>query len=121
MSDRTYGYRIHAALVGLLILVCACTTAREVPLGGDGPGPALQSGDVVTIVTKDGRKLSFTVERLEPDAIVGSATRVPLAEIARVEVERVDPAKTAVVAIGTPLVMVLSTMVVISAFLFIAL
>ena len=113
--------RTAAALVGLLSLLGACTTAREVPLSGSTAPTSLAAGDDVTIVTKDGRKLSFTVERVEADAILGGDTRVPIAEIARVEVERVSPAKTAIVVIATPLVLVISTMVTISAFLVIAL
>jgi hypothetical protein len=113
--------RTAAAMVGRLFVLGACTTAQEVPLSGSNASPSLAAGDDVTIVTKDGRKLSFTVEQVEADAIVGADTRVPVAEIARVEVERVSPAKTAIVVIGTPLVLVISTMVTISAFLVIAL
>jgi hypothetical protein len=113
--------RTAAALVGLLLLLGACTTAQEVPLSGGTAPTSLTAGDDVTIVTKDGRKLSFTVEQVEADAILGAHTRVPVAEIARVEVERVSPAKTAIVVIATPLVLVISTMVTISAFLVIAL
>ena len=110
-----------AALLGLSLLLGACTTAHEVPLTGDATPPSLAAGDEVTIVTKDGRKLTFTVEQVAAGAIIGDGTQVQIAEIARMEVARVDPAKTAVAVTATPLVMIFSTLVVLSVFLAIAL
>lgn len=52
------------------------------------------------IVTTDGRQLEFAVQRFEVDAVVGPDERVPFDQIATIEVERPDKAKTATAVVG---------------------
>jgi hypothetical protein len=51
-------------------------------------------------VTTDGRRLEFTLARVDPDALVGPSERVPFDQIATLEVERPDKAKTAAAVAG---------------------
>jgi hypothetical protein len=84
------------AVFGLLVLTIAgCTSSYDVPLGAGGAKPEVSAGEEVKIVTTDGRRLEFTVQRVDADAVVGPDERVPFAQIASLEVERPDKAKTA--------------------------
>jgi hypothetical protein len=89
------------AVSGLLVLmVTGCTSSYDVPLGAPGGRPEVSAGEPVQIVTTDGRRLEFTVARVDPDALVGPSERVPFDQIATLEVERPDQAKTAAAVVG---------------------
>jgi hypothetical protein len=89
------------AVSGLLVLaVAGCTSSYDVPLSAPGGRPEVSAGKPVKIVTTDGRRLEFTVQRVDADAVVGPDERVPFDQIATLEVERPDKAKTAAAVVG---------------------
>ena len=102
---------IAATLLAVLVgLSTACTTTR--PIVADPSGEqirlALKLGDTVHLVTKGGATHSFEVAALDATSLVGNAVKisgggsdavgarieVPYAEIAQIDVRRVDGLKT---------------------------
>ena len=70
------------AAVVLAAFVASCTTTRPVDLADPaGFAEDVRPGTWVTVVTHDGRELTFEVVRVEPDALVGAEERVPRDEI----------------------------------------
>lgn len=66
----------------------------------------LKIGDTVEVVTVDARKLRFTIEAIEADALVGKEVRVPKSDIRIVSVKQFDAGKTAVAGVGSVAVIV---------------
>lgn len=103
------------ALVWVLVVVMTgCTTTRTADSDAGTGEPVVAVGDEVRVVTKDGRKLEFTVDKVEGRVLVGHSgstgtsrvslpteIRLPFDEIARIEVKEFDGWKTAGLVTGT--------------------
>jgi hypothetical protein len=101
---------------GLALLIClstACTTMR--PITADASGEKvrqeLKAGDTVHVLTKSGANHSFNVTEIGATSLVGKTVRmigvgspdtwgspieIPYADIAQIEVRRVEGLKTAI-------------------------
>jgi len=85
--------RVVALLTLATFLTTGCTTLQPVALNQSGTSiarPDVKSGESVVVTKKDGSKQSFTVLKVEDDALVGHDTRVPYADISSLEVKRAD-------------------------------
>jgi hypothetical protein len=72
-----------------------CTSLQAVSVGDNPPQTLpVAVGQSVRITTKDGRKESFKVTAVEPDALVGQKVRVRYEEIAVLEVRQNDQGKS---------------------------
>lgn len=104
------------ALVWLLILAFSgCTSMRTVERTDDERAPAVEVGDRVRVVTRDGRELEFTVTRIDGDVLVGNGSRnrargtgadefrIPFQDVALVQVESFDGWRTAGLVAGSAL------------------
>jgi len=98
----------------LLVTLTGCTTTRTADSGGGSGEPVVAVGDRVRVVTHDGRKLEFTVDKVEDRVLIGHSgstgtsrvslpedVRLPFDEIARIEVKEFDGWKTAGLVAGT--------------------
>lgn len=101
------------------LLICAlagCTSMRTVDRGtDDSTPPAVEVGDRVRVVTRDGRELEFTVTRIDGDVLVGGKSknqargtepgeiRMPFQDVALVQVESFDGWRTAGLVAGSAL------------------
>ncbi|HEY4645746.1 MAG TPA: hypothetical protein VIH25_05645 [Steroidobacteraceae bacterium] len=93
--------RVIALIVTLNFILTACTSLQGVPLPGpDQPSatPAVKVGETVEVTTRAGEKLRFKVTSVETDALVGEEVRVAYADMASLQVERSDGARTGVAA-----------------------
>ena len=89
------------AVLLLASFVVACTTTRTIDVGTPSAfAEEVHPGDRVAITTRDGQELAFEVVRVEEDALVGATERVQRDEIAKLEVTRLSPARTAGLAAG---------------------
>jgi hypothetical protein len=94
-------FRQGTAMLVLASFVVACTTTQPIDLGAPTPlAEEVRPGDEVAITTRDGRKLTFEVVRVEDDALIGATERVERDEIAELEVTRFSPLRTAGLAGG---------------------
>lgn len=113
MTRKTWSRNV---LIWLLIFVLAgCTSMRTVDRGTDESTPAVEVGDRVRVVTRDGRELEFTVTRIEGDELAGSYSRtqardtgtgdlhIPFQDVALVQVESFDGWRTAGLVAGSAL------------------
>ena len=112
---RDHGTRSIATTL-LTIIAClstACTTLRpiEADTTGEKIREALKPGDTVHVLTKSGASRSFDVTEIAATSLVGKTVRmlgagssdgwgapveIPYADIAQIEVRRVQGLKTAV-------------------------
>jgi uncharacterized protein YcfL len=85
--------RAAALLTVAAFLTTGCTSMQAVPLTAGAQGvarPDVKSGESVVVTKKDGTKQSFTVLKVEDDALVGHNTRVPYTDMSSLEVKRAD-------------------------------
>ena len=85
--------RAAALLAVAVFLTTGCTSLQAVPLTQGAQGmsrPDVKSGESVVVTKKDGTKQSFTVLKVEDDALVGHNTRVPYTDMSSLEVKRAD-------------------------------
>ena len=105
-------------LAALVCLSTGCTTMRPIvaDTSGDKLREALKPGDTVHVLTKSGASRSFQVTEVGATSLVGKTVRMlgvgssdgwgspiemPYADIAQIEVRRVEGLKTAlIVALG---------------------
>lgn len=96
-----------AAFLVLASLLVACTSSRTIDVGAPSAlAEEVHPGDQVAITTREGQELQFEVVRVERDALVGTTERVSLDDIAQLEVTRLSPARTAGLAGGSMLLVV---------------
>ena len=102
----------------ILVLIAAiafsgCTTMR--PVNGEATDLAetARAGDRMVIYEKSGRIVDMTYSHLDGDRIVGSTgsnghapVEVAIADVQRLEIEKIDGAKTTLAIIGGTIVVV---------------
>jgi hypothetical protein len=100
----------RSTALAVALMLAACTSPRTVPLevgrAPEGVGP----GDTVMVTTVRDQKLQFEVVRVDADALVGEDVRVAFEEIAALEVEQTDPAKTGGAIFGGVAVVVIGAL-----------
>jgi hypothetical protein len=94
--------RAVALLSLAAFLTTGCTSLQPVALSSSGTSiarPDVKSGESVVVTKKDGTRQTFTVLKVEDDALVGHNTRVAYADISSLEVKRADASgsKTALI------------------------
>ena len=85
--------RAVALLSVFAFLSTGCTSLQPVALTPSGTSvarPDVKSGESVVVTKKDGTKQTFTVLKVEDDALVGHNTRVPYTDMSSLEVKRAD-------------------------------
>jgi hypothetical protein len=78
-------------------LATGCTSLQPVALNSSGTAaarPDVKSGESVVVTKKDGTKQTFTVLKVEDDALVGHNTRVAYSDMSALEVKRSDGTTT---------------------------
>src|SRR4051812_19492579 len=88
--------RAAALLTLAAFLSTGCTTLQPValtPSGNSVARPDVKAGESVVVTKKDGSKQSFSVLKVEDDALVGRNTRIAYADIGSLEVKRADGSK----------------------------
>jgi hypothetical protein len=102
-------------MTGVSVLFTGCVSMRDVPLPAPGPPGqtvAVKVGDKVQVQTKSGETFVFRVTAVESEALagksepVGKEMRVKYQDIASLQVERVDVARTSLAGVGTVLIIV---------------
>ena len=114
---RVHRGRCHAGcwLVVVAMLGGGCTTLESSGLPPEElrssirNGSLVETGDQVSVVTRDGREHTFTVSRIEGDAIVGGTeggaeVTIPVEDVVTLRKRRVDAVRTTVAAVGGYLV-----------------
>jgi hypothetical protein len=94
--------RLQRCLAGLVAcaFLNACTTMRPVATADLAKLPSIvKAGDDVACTLRDGSHLAFKVAAIEPEALVGASRRVPVADIAQLEIKRIDAGKTVVLCV----------------------
>jgi hypothetical protein len=86
MKIRTWN-RAVSLLVAVAYLA-GCASLQNVPLSQSVIHPEVAVGESVVVTTKTGEKKSFTVTAVENEALVGTNSRVPYSEMARLDVKR---------------------------------
>jgi len=85
--------RAIALLSVFAFLSTGCTSLQPVALNQSATSvarPDVKSGESVVVTKKDGTKQTFTVLKVEDDALVGHNTRVAYADMSSLEVKRAD-------------------------------
>jgi len=85
--------RAIALLSVFAFLSTGCASLQPVALNQSGTSvarPDVKSGESVVVTKKDGTKQTFTVLKVEDDALVGHNTRVAYADMSSLEVKRAD-------------------------------
>jgi|KBSMisStaDraftv2_1062788.scaffolds.fasta_scaffold151532_2 hypothetical protein len=88
--------RAIALLSVFAFLSTGCTSLQPVALNPSGTTvarPDVKSGESVVVTRKDGTRQTFTVLKVEDDALVGHNTRVPYTDMSSLEVKRADGSK----------------------------
>ena len=100
-----------ALVLSLTLLFTGCTSLQSVPLTGPSALTAyIHPGDFVQAQTKDGQSQSFKVTALESDALVGRNVHIKYADLATLQVRRIDNTKTTwVVILGVVVVLLAAT------------
>jgi predicted small secreted protein len=114
MKTRDSMKRAPVCVLVLALALTGCTTTRSADVDSADGKLAVAAGDRVRVVTHDGRKLKFTVDKVEGRVLVGhqgskdgnrvslpEEIRLPFDEIAEIEVKELDGWKSAGVAAGT--------------------
>ena len=97
----------HCWRLAVLALVAGCTTMKELPTAGQGYAGRLKTGDHIVVYETTGRVLDLRFVRLDGDRLFGSlakdgreAVEVRVADIEKIEVERVAAGRTAGLVLG---------------------
>ena len=98
MERTVLGGRWISMLLVISIFTASCTSMKPVKL--DQVQTGLKQGDVVKVVTKDGRTFELEIVSVTPEAIVGKDQRIEFADIMRVEKRGIDAGKTAALGAG---------------------
>lgn len=82
-------------------LLSACTTVQQVQ-SADLPQLAslVQVNDTVTCTLRDGSTATIKVTSVEHDALVGANQRMPIADITRAEIKRLDTTKSVLLGLA---------------------
>lgn len=82
-------------------LLSACTTVQQVQ-SADLPQLAslVEVNDTVTCTLRDGSTATIKVTSVEHDALVGANQRVPLSDITRAEIKRMDTTKSVLLGLA---------------------
>ena len=111
--------RCHAGcrLVVVAMLAGGCTILESSRLPPEElrslirDGSLVETGDQVSVVTRDGREHTFTVSRVEADAIAGGTeggaeVTISIDDVVALRKRRIDAVRTAAAAVGGYLVVV---------------
>lgn len=90
-----------AAILALCFLLEACTTNRTVA-GPDMERVArvVRPGEEVRCTLHDGTEVSLEVTKVEAGVLVGATRQVAVKDIARIEVRRISPVRSAGMVLG---------------------
>jgi hypothetical protein len=94
--------RLRCCVAGLVAcaFLNACTTMQPVAAADLGKVTSIvNAGDRVACTLRDGSRVAFKVTAVEPAALVGDSRRVPVAEIAQMEIRRIDTGKTVLLCV----------------------
>ncbi len=83
-----------------LLLTTACSTLRPLPRDSGSLAEALEPGDRVHLITRDGQDLEFDLKAVSEGKIVGEHQEVAVADLARIEKKEIHPWKTAGLGLG---------------------
>ena len=82
-------------------LLNACTTMHTVPTVDVARLTSIvKVGDTVNCSLRDSTEVSFKVTQVEPGTLVGESRRLPVADIASVEIKRFSAGKTVLLGVG---------------------
>ncbi|HUL54335.1 MAG TPA: hypothetical protein VLT83_13095 [Opitutaceae bacterium] len=101
-APSAFAARLRCCLAGLTAcaFLNACTTMQPVASADLAKLTSLvKAGDKVACTLRDGSHVAFAVTAVEPAALVGASRRVPVAEIAGIEVKRLDTTKTVLLGV----------------------
>ena len=98
MRETLIGKKLISVILIVAFTAVSCTSYKVVkPPGIEN---RVKAGDMIRVVTTDGRDVKFKVTAVTSDTIVGENQRVLLSDIATLEKLQIDNAKTAVVVAG---------------------
>jgi hypothetical protein len=95
-------------LLSICVSVTGCSTTRTLPRHdsiAEVQASGVKPGTKVVVTLTSGEVRTFRITAVEGDALLGSNTRIPYADIAKLEVKRFDGRRTAGVAGATLLVL----------------
>jgi len=101
-SPSAFAARLRYCLAGLVAcaFLNACTTMQPVATADLVKLPSVvKAGDDVACTLRDGSRLAFKVTAVEPEALVGASRRLPVADIAQLEIKRIDTGKTVLLCV----------------------
>ena len=103
-------------VICLLLTSCTSYTVVQIP---DNIESEIHEGDIVKIVTKDGRDLEFKVVSVTSEGVIGENQQViRFSDVAKLEKQEVSATKTAgLIVVGLAALFVILVVVVVSAFL----
>ena len=103
--------------LALLALVAGCTTMKEMPTGGGEFAGRLKTGDHIVVYENSGRVFDLRFVRLDGDRMLGSlakdgreAVEIRVADIEKIEVERVAAGRTAGLVLGAIVLLPIAAM-----------
>jgi hypothetical protein len=105
--------RLISLVIVFAFMLVSCTSYKAIQV------PAIESqlkeGDIVRVVTTDGRDLKFKITGITSDAVAGENQRILFKEIITLEKREVSTAKTTGLAAGILAVLALGVIVLICA------
>jgi len=108
---------LPACLLAWVGLLAGCTTMKEMPLDGEGLAARLKTGDHIIVYEDSGRVLDLRFVLIEDDVLRGSlvmdgreAVQVRLADISKIETERVAVGRTTGAVLGGAVLLPIAAM-----------
>lgn len=106
---------IYRRLLAILISVAlaGCTSMRPIPAERAELTGLVDAGDHLVVYERSGRIVDMMLVRVEPDRLYGHSTEsgtgtvsIAISDIERVDVEKIDGARTTLAVIGTVVVLI---------------
>lgn len=107
--------RVIALLMAAAVLLSGCVSMKTVALPAPGQpaaAVAVKVGDRIQIGLRTGETFLLKVTAVETEALVGRAeasgqnVRIAYADIAKLQVQRMDAARTSLAGVGTVLIII---------------
>jgi len=96
MVNSLVGKAFTLLIMITFLFSTSCTSMRVIESQPETIQSELKKGDVVRVVTEDGRDLNFKIVEIDTVAITGEDQKVLFSEITKLEIKQPDAGKTVI-------------------------
>jgi hypothetical protein len=94
---------VTIALATICLAAAGCTTTRTLPVpraATQAQTSSIKPGSKIIVTLRSGETRNFRVTAVEPDALVGKDTRIPFADIEKLQEKIVNSGRTVGAVVG---------------------